>query len=106
MKLILKKTQLELSPDLFIRRAGYGQIRDRLSGQTSYVRRFTRDFYPRLHLYIELRKNDSSNDELVIFNLHLDQKKPAYAGQTRHNAEYDGPVVAKEIERIKSLALN
>ena len=39
----------------------------------------------------------------MIFNLHLDQKRPGYVGFSRHNAEYDGEVVEKEALRLKSL---
>lgn len=97
MKLVVNKKQLTGTADQFIRRAGYGQIFDRQSGQYSYTHRFTRDFYPRYHLYIEEQGED------IIFNLHLDQKRPGYAGQNRHNAEYDGEVVEREIARLKSL---
>ncbi len=99
MKLVVNKKQLDGAAEQFIRRAGYGQIFDRQTNQYSYTHRFTRDFYPRFHLYIEER------GEEIIFNLHLDQKRPGYAGQSRHNAEYDGEVVEREMQRIKSLLL-
>ncbi len=97
MKIIVNKKQLEGTPEQFIRRAGYGQIFDRKTNQYSYTRRFSRDFYPRFHLYIE------ESGETIIFNLHLDQKRPGYAGANRHNAEYDGEVVEREGERLKNL---
>ncbi len=84
-----------MNPDQLIRRAGYGFIRDSRTGHESYVRRLTRDFYPRLHMYIE------EEDEKVIFNLHLDQKQASYEGAHMHNAEHDGEVVESEITRIK-----
>ena len=99
MKLIINKNQLETNPDQFIRRAGYARLHDRRSGQYSYARRLSSDFYPRFHLYI----NEESDK--VIFNLHLDQKRPGYAGQNRHNAEYDGELVEEEIKRLRSLLL-
>lgn len=97
MKLIMQKQQLNLSPEDSIRRVGYGRIHDRLSDHYSYTRRLSRDFYPRFHLYIK------EESDKVIFDLHLDQKEATYAGQHRHNAEYDGEVVEREITRLRSL---
>lgn len=51
--------------------------------------------FPRFHLFLEI-KNDN-----LIFNLHLDQKKPIYKGAPAHAGEYDGEIVKKEAERIK-----
>ncbi len=80
----------------FLRRAGYGYIRDRRSGQESFVRRFGAGFYPRLHMYFE------EKGEQIIFNLHLDQKQASYEGANHmHNADHEGPVVEAEIERLK-----
>lgn len=84
-------------PRHFIRCCGYGLVVNRRKNETSYVRRFTRDLYPRLHLYIEER------GDVWHFNLHLDQRAPVYAGVTAHSGDYDGPVVEREAERIKTL---
>ncbi|OGF28050.1 hypothetical protein A2331_03005 [Candidatus Falkowbacteria bacterium RIFOXYB2_FULL_34_18] len=97
MKLIINKNQINENPEQFLRRAGYGFIQDRRSGNESFVRRLTRDFYPRLHMYVDKK------DTEVIFNLHLDQKQASYAGAHMHNAEYDGEIVEREIERLKIL---
>lgn len=105
MKIAVKKTQLGESPDKWLRRAGYAYIPEREDGQKSFARRLTRDFYPRFHLYFSEQKSPSG-EELVIFNLHLDQKRPGYAGFNRHNAEYDGEVVEREAARLKSLLAN
>ena len=56
--------------------------------------------YPRFHIYLKLK------NENLIFNLHLDQKKPIYKGVTAHSGEYGGEVVEKETERIKQLLQN
>lgn len=104
MKLIVRRKQLNENPEMWLRSAGYVLINDRLSGQASYARRFSRDFYPRFHLYFTVEK-DSAGTEFVIFNLHLDQKAPGYEGQNRHNAEYDGELVEQEFNRLKSLTL-
>ena len=53
--------------------------------------------YPRFHLFLKI---DSKNQEL-IFNLHLDQKKPIYKGVPAHSADYEGEAVEREAERIK-----
>ncbi len=105
MKLLVKKKQLAETPVLWLRRAGYAYIVDRREDKESFVRRLTRDFYPRFHLYFEETNDKPSGDEVVIFNLHLDQKRPGYEGQSRHNAEYDGEIVEQEMERLKTFLL-
>jgi hypothetical protein len=97
MKLTIKNSQLSVGPEQFLRRAGYGYIEDRRRGTTSFVRRLGSGFYPRLHMYLERENGD------VSFNLHLDQKQASYAGARAHNAEYGGPIVEWEMERIKNL---
>ena len=51
--------------------------------------------YPRFHIYLVKAEN------LLNFNLHLDQKKPSYEGQTGHSGEYDGELVLEEKQRIE-----
>lgn len=101
MKLTVNKKQLLEAPAIWLRRAGYTFITERESGQPSFSRRLTRDFYPRFHIYFTEEKGAAGQDT-VTFNLHLDQKRPGYAGYNRHNAEYDGEVVEVEIERLKT----
>ncbi len=97
MKLIVNKNQLNVAPEQFLRKAGYGYIRDRHSGQDSFVRRLSSGHYPRLHMYIK------ESDNAIIFNLHLDQKQASYAGAHAHSAEYEGEVVEGEIRRLREL---
>jgi len=97
MKLTISKNQINTSIETFLRRAGFAFIHDRKTGKNSFVKKLGRNFYPRLHMYVK-----TFNDK-IIFNLHLDQKKPSYRGQRMHSAEYDGKVVEQEIERLKSL---
>ncbi|MBI3290855.1 hypothetical protein HYZ76_01075 [Candidatus Falkowbacteria bacterium] len=85
----------------FMRRAGYSVFDDPNTGQTSYVKRLSRDFYPRFHVYIEEGK-----DRGRYINLHLDQKKPSYAGAHAHNAEYEGGQVELEGQRLEGLIKN
>lgn len=90
-------------PEKTILRCGYAKIIDRRMGKTSFAKRIHRDFYPRFHVYIK------AEGESVIFDLHLDQKRPIYEGVTAHSGEYDGEVVEHEAERVKNtinLAIN
>jgi hypothetical protein len=51
--------------------------------------------YPRFHIFLK-EENDS-----LIFNLHLDQKKPVYKGTTAHSGEYDTDLIEEEKQRIE-----
>jgi len=104
MKLTVSKKQLSEAPAIWLRRAGYVFIPEREDGGESFARRLSRDFYPRFHIYFTEAK-DAGGADLVTFNLHLDQKKPGYAGYNRHNAEYDGEVVEQELARLKTFLL-
>ncbi len=97
MKIIISKSQLSEAPEVFMRRAGYAYLRDRHTGQDSFVRRLSGNFYPRFHVYLV------HMGENVIFNLHLDQKKPSYDGMNAHSGEYDSEIVKSEAARIRSL---
>lgn len=63
----------------------------------SFVRPLERSGYPRFHLYIK------ESGEEIIFNLHLDQKRPIYQGAPAHAGEYSGKIVEQEAERIKQI---
>ncbi len=104
MKLEAYKHQLSENPEIWLKRTGYAMINDRLSGQVSFSRRLSQDFYPRFHIYIEEKKTPAGMD-IIVLNLHLDQKKPGYEGQARHNAEYDGEVVREEARRLAKYLL-
>ena len=104
MKLIVSKKQLPEAPEIWLRRAGYAFIPEREDGERSFARRLSRDFYPRFHIYF-VERPDEQGGVQIVFNLHLDQKRPGYAGYSRHNAEYDGEVVEQEINRLKELLL-
>ena len=78
-----------------MRSAGYAF--DRQEGdELSFARRISGD-YPRWHAYTH------QEDNSLIINLHLDQKKPSYGTNHAHSGEYDGPLVAAESQRIKLL---
>jgi hypothetical protein len=99
MKLTVNRKRLNLNPDAFLRRVGYALIHDSIANHDSYIRRFTREHYPRFHMYFE-----DQNDR-IVFNLHLDQKKASYAGSHMHSAEYDSEAVEAEIERLKGFLI-
>ena len=81
--------------DIFLRRCGYARVFDRFSKETSYCKRLSGGLYPRFHIYF---KEDVKN---YIFNIHLDQKKVSYSGQSAHSGEYDGILIDNEAKRIQ-----
>jgi hypothetical protein len=104
MKLLVNKKRLGEAPAMWLRRVGYVFIPEREDGQESFARRLSRDFYPRFHIYFT-EMPDRDGQEIVTFNLHLDQKRPGYQGFSRHNAEYDSEVVAAEMARLQTFLL-
>jgi len=94
MKFISKKPRKNIV--YLIRRLGYKPI-SRTQEEYNCVRSLRDGRYPRFHLYI--RKQGAN----IVFNLHLDQKKPSYSGAAAHSGEYQGPIIEKEAERIKEL---
>ncbi len=90
-----------MNPDQFLRRAGYGYVVDRRNGQNSYSRRLGAGLYPRFHVYYE------EDNDTVIFNVHLDQKRATSIGAARkHHGEYDGSIVEAEVARLKQLIVS
>ena len=77
------------------RKIGYVIIDARNNVEYNLVRKLTGQNYPRFHIYVKQR------GEHFDFSLHLDQKQPSYAGTHAHSGEYEGPVVAEEMDRIK-----
>ncbi|MBU2578560.1 hypothetical protein KKA09_00330 [Patescibacteria group bacterium] len=81
-----------------MRRAGYVcLVENKDTGEANYVRALAVGGYPRFHIYLKME------NETLIFNLHLDQKRPVYKGTTAHSGDYDGEVIEKEVERIKKM---
>ena len=95
MRLVMPK--LSISAKHFLRTCGYIEIQNpHKNNEISYARSIHPGrFYPRFHIYIE-----TGNDQIFI-NIHLDAKQPSYEGAAAHSGEYDSPIVAEEIERIK-----
>lgn len=95
MRLSFPKKQID-NPIVFIRRCGYGEYYDKRLKKVSYMKRARMtDMFPRFHVYI-----DERGDE-VVFDLHLDQKRPTYEGVSAHSGEYEGTAVEREGERIR-----
>ena len=58
--------------------------------------------FPRFHVYCVW---DQKNKKVSV-SLHLDQKAPVYEGATAHGGDYEGPVIEKEGQRIKTALLS
>ena len=90
-----------------MRQIGYIPAYFQNEGEISIVRKLGRNEYPRFHAYIKELKNEKTeelkNGNDLVFNIHLDQKKPSYEGSAGHSGDYDGPVVEAEAERIHQL---
>jgi len=95
MKFIIKNTSGENIINL-MRKIGYYSLQKK-DPELSFIKPLERNGYPRFHIYL---KTNRENEE-IVFNLHLDQKRPVYKTAHDHAAEYEGRVVEKEAERIK-----
>ena len=81
----------------FIRTCGYRPLEQNLEGELNCVRSLMGQDYPRFHCYIK------QEGGALTLNLHLDQKRPSYAGSSRHSGEYESEVVEAEAERIREI---
>jgi len=98
MKFVIKNNKENILN--IARKIGYiFQAKNPARSELVFIRPLERGGYPRFHLYI---KENLENQEL-IFNLHLDQKRPIYKGAPAHAGEYEGNVVKAEAERIKRI---
>lgn len=77
-----------------LRSCGYKKLIDQKTGKTSFVKKLTRQNYPRFHVYIR------ENQKEIIVDLHLDQTKALYAKQIAHRADYESEQVKNELYRI------
>jgi hypothetical protein len=94
MEFTIKKGEIKENLYVLMKRIGYHfQKKDEEKSELIFVR--PPRGYPRFHLFIKVE------NENLIFNLHLDQKKPIYKGAPAHAGEYEGETVEKEAERIK-----
>ncbi|HBR81043.1 MAG: hypothetical protein UX09_C0024G0013 [Candidatus Uhrbacteria bacterium GW2011_GWE2_45_35] len=79
-----------------MRRLGYGEHIGH-GGQLSYTKRISGEVYPHYHAYIE-DKNGG-----IQINLHLDQKPSNLGSGAMHAGEYEGPLVEKEMTRLRNM---
>lgn len=100
MKFIIKNDLKENIINL-ARKISYRFLnQNRETKEMNFIRPLERGGYPRFHLYLKINPAETQK---IIFNLHLDQKKPIYEGATAHSGEYNGEVIEKEAERIKQI---
>jgi len=93
MKMILQN--LKDNARTLIRRAGYSEHYDNRSRQTSYARRLGTGIFPKFHVYLAEQAGG------VEVSIHIDQKQPSYGVGHMHSGDYDGPLIERELERIK-----
>lgn len=65
-------------------------------GEVAYARRISTLRFPRFHAYV-IR----STPHQLSLRVHLDQKRPSYAGNHAHAAEYEGLVLQTEAARLR-----
>lgn len=65
-------------------------------GEAAYVRRVGSWPFPRFHAYVL-----ASSPHRLVLRVHLDQKRPSYAGSHAHAAEYEGSVLEAEAARLR-----
>lgn len=79
-----------------VREIGYRPLGYTPQGELNCVKRLGAD-YPRFHIYLK------ESPEMLIFNIHLDQKKPVYEGSTAHGGDYESDIVKTEVQRIQDI---
>ncbi len=93
----IKINNIKENPASLLRRAGY-TFQRHAGGEMSFIRPLAQSGYPRFHIYARLE-----NDCLLI-NIHLDQKKETYGNSTRHHGEYeDDGALKEEVKRIEMI---
>jgi len=93
MKIVLQN--LKDNPRTLIRRAGYSEHYDNRSQQTSYARRLGTGIFPKFHVYLSEQAGG------IEVSIHIDQKQASYGVGHMHSGDYDGPLIERELERIK-----
>ena len=85
---------------MLMRKVGYfllGEYRE--NQELNFVNPIGINNYPRFHIYLRVRLVTKE----LVFNLHLDQKKPVYKKASDHGAEYEGEAIKREAERISQI---
>lgn len=86
------------NPTSFLRSCGYAFDKSE-NEEMAFMRRFAGTDYPRFHIYAHIE-----NGQMLVINLHLDQKKASYKGTSAHSGEYSEELVEEEIKRIEKLS--
>jgi hypothetical protein len=97
MRFVFQDPQKNKNLPTRLREAGYRFERQASPEEMVFIKGFEGADFPRWHLYAK------SNPNGWELNLHLDQKRPIYRGASAHGGEYDGPLVEKELNRIKNI---
>ncbi len=79
------------------RKIGYYYLGKTEKQEFNLIKTLERGGYPRFHVYLIITEQE------LVFNLHLDQRRPVYKNAPAHSADYEGKVVEQEAERIKQL---
>lgn len=93
----LRISRTRLNALSLVREIGYRPLGYTPAGELNAVRPLGAD-YPRFHVYLK------ETESTFVLNLHLDQKRPLYAGTAAHGGEYDGETVQVEAARILQTA--
>ncbi len=97
MKFVIKNIS-EVNIINLARKIGYHfQGKNKEKSELIFIRALERSGYPRFHIFI----TENPDGRELIFNLHLDQKRPIYKYAPAHAGEYEGETVEKEAERIR-----
>ncbi len=91
-----KLNNLNYNVSQLVRQLGYRPLRYTPENELNCVRPIHGD-YPRFHIYLKVDK------DVLTFNIHLDQKKPSYAGAPAHAGDYESETVKDEVQRIKDI---
>jgi len=94
MRLVIQNPEEHIAS--LVRKIGYRPLGTTPEGEWNCVRPLGGD-YPRFHMYIK------QEGRAFICNLHLDQKRPSYAGSAAHSGEYEGETVQREAHRIEAI---
>ena len=82
-----------------MRKLGYFFL-EQHNDEWNFIKALDPSGFPRFHAYLKIINSETQE---IIFNLHLDQKKPVYQGAGAHGADYEGEVVEREAVRIKQV---
>lgn len=97
MKIYFKK-QFRQSPLNLLRRCGYIPWRDPKTGKKNFIKRLSRAYYPRFHIFAKIDERGN-----LILDLHLDARRPMHKLGVKSYESAESGVVQEEAERIKEI---